>query len=83
MRVQRLRQWARSFKAQLIVLYLVARHPQTPWYVKALAAVIVLVWLVAAGGVAYLLLARPSSVASCAPRPVGGVGGRAGVFDAA
>lgn len=36
-----LRDKARALKQQICVVYLAARHPQTPWYVKALAAVIV------------------------------------------
>ena len=32
---------ARILKRQVYVVYLAARHPATPWYVKALAAVIV------------------------------------------
>jgi uncharacterized membrane protein YkvA (DUF1232 family) len=32
-----LKQWARSTKSDLIALYLAARDPRVPWYVKALA----------------------------------------------
>lgn len=33
--------WARSVKRDTIALYLAARDPRTPWYAKALAAVVV------------------------------------------
>jgi uncharacterized membrane protein YkvA (DUF1232 family) len=35
-----LRQRARSIKRDTLTLYLVARHPATPWYAKALALLI-------------------------------------------
>ena len=34
----RLRQWARSVKRDVIALYLAARDPRVPWYAKATAA---------------------------------------------
>jgi uncharacterized membrane protein YkvA (DUF1232 family) len=36
-----LRQRARAIKRDTLALYLAARHPQTPWYAKALAVLIV------------------------------------------
>jgi uncharacterized membrane protein YkvA (DUF1232 family) len=33
----RLRQWARSIKGDVIAIYLAARDPRVPWYAKALA----------------------------------------------
>lgn len=33
--------WARSVKRDTLALYLAARDPRTPWYAKALAAVVV------------------------------------------
>jgi uncharacterized membrane protein YkvA (DUF1232 family) len=33
--------WARSIKRETLALYLAARDPRTPWYAKALAAVVV------------------------------------------
>jgi uncharacterized membrane protein YkvA (DUF1232 family) len=33
--------WARSIKRDTLALYLAARDPRTPWYAKALAAVVV------------------------------------------
>ena len=32
-----LKDWARTVKRDAIALYLAARDPRTPWYVKALA----------------------------------------------
>lgn len=32
-----LRRWARRMKREVLALWLVARHPATPWYVKVLA----------------------------------------------
>ncbi|MFO1060700.1 MAG: YkvA family protein [Dongiaceae bacterium] len=32
-----LRRWARRMKREVLALWLVARHPATPWYVKLLA----------------------------------------------
>lgn len=36
-----LRRWARHIKSDLVVLYLAARDPRTPWYVKALVGLII------------------------------------------
>jgi uncharacterized membrane protein YkvA (DUF1232 family) len=36
-----LSRWARSVKRDTLALYLAARDPRTPWYAKALAAVVV------------------------------------------
>jgi uncharacterized membrane protein YkvA (DUF1232 family) len=36
-----LRTWARAVKAESVALYFAARHPRTPWYAKALIAVVV------------------------------------------
>lgn len=36
-----LKLWARSVKRDAVALYLAARDPRTPWYAKALAAVVV------------------------------------------
>ena len=36
-----LRQRARAIKRDTLALYLAARHPETPWYAKALAVLIV------------------------------------------
>src|SRR6478672_6134290 len=36
-RMDRLRQWARALKRDVHAVYLAARDPRTPWYVKALA----------------------------------------------
>src|SRR5918998_6767675 len=33
----RLKQWARSIKGDVIAIYLAARDPRVPWYAKALA----------------------------------------------
>lgn len=33
----RLRDWARLFKRDVLAIYLAARDPRTPWYAKALA----------------------------------------------
>ena len=38
---QRLRQWARRLKAEVIAMYFVMKHPETPLYAKVLAAIIV------------------------------------------
>jgi uncharacterized membrane protein YkvA (DUF1232 family) len=35
------RQRARQLKQEILALYLAARHPQTPWQVKALAIIVV------------------------------------------
>ena len=37
----RLRAWARELKAQLLTLWFCRSHPGTPWYAKALAALVV------------------------------------------
>lgn len=37
----KLKQRARKLKSETFALYLAARHPQTPWYAKLLAAAIV------------------------------------------
>jgi uncharacterized membrane protein YkvA (DUF1232 family) len=37
MRVGGLKDWARSIRRDAHAIYLAARHPRTPWYVKALA----------------------------------------------
>lgn len=39
--LDRLKLWARSVKRDAVALYLAARDPRTPWYAKALAAVVV------------------------------------------
>lgn len=38
---QRLRQWARKLKNEVIAMYFVIKHPETPLYAKVLAAIIV------------------------------------------
>ena len=38
--MDRLKQWARSLKRDAVALYLAARDPRVPWYVKALAGAI-------------------------------------------
>ncbi|MDZ4063988.1 MAG: YkvA family protein [Coriobacteriia bacterium] len=38
MSVAKLKQRARRLKQETLVLYLAARHPDTPWYAKVLAA---------------------------------------------
>ena len=35
------RRWARTLKQTTLVLHLAVRHPETPWYARALAAVVV------------------------------------------
>jgi uncharacterized membrane protein YkvA (DUF1232 family) len=37
----RITQWARLLKRDILALYFAARHPLTPWYAKALAAIVV------------------------------------------
>jgi uncharacterized membrane protein YkvA (DUF1232 family) len=37
----RLRAWAEELKAQLLTLWFCSRDPRTPWYAKALAALVV------------------------------------------
>lgn len=39
--LEKLKQWARQIRAETFVLYLAARDPRTPWYVKLLVAGIV------------------------------------------
>ena len=36
----RLRAWAQELKAQLLTLWFARRHPDTPWYAKALAVLV-------------------------------------------
>lgn len=38
--LDRLRQWARRLKADVHALALAARHPEVPWYAKALAVIV-------------------------------------------
>lgn len=38
---QRLKNWARLLKRDVITLYYAIRHPLTPWYAKAVAIVVV------------------------------------------
>lgn len=38
---QRLRQWARKLKNEVIAMYFVMKHPETPVYAKVLAAIII------------------------------------------
>jgi uncharacterized membrane protein YkvA (DUF1232 family) len=35
--LKRLRQWARSVKRDVLILYLAARDPRVPWYAKVVA----------------------------------------------
>lgn len=35
--LQKIRQWARSLKRQVMVLWFCCRHPETPWLAKLLA----------------------------------------------
>ncbi|OZI58965.1 YkvA family protein [Bordetella genomosp. 1] len=37
---ERLRAWARGLKREVLVLWLAARDPRTPWYAKALALLV-------------------------------------------
>ncbi|MNZ75731.1 hypothetical protein D3C78_942160 [compost metagenome] len=39
--LQKIRQWARSLKHQVMVLWFCCRHPQTPWPAKLLALAVV------------------------------------------
>ena len=39
--LERLRQWARAVKRDVLVLYLAARDPRVPWYAKVVAACVV------------------------------------------
>jgi uncharacterized membrane protein YkvA (DUF1232 family) len=41
MNLQTWKRWARRLSAQTYALYLAYRHPKTPWYAKALTALIV------------------------------------------
>src|SRR5215207_5773188 len=41
MNLETWKRWARRLSAQTYALYLAYRHPKTPWYAKALAALIV------------------------------------------
>jgi uncharacterized membrane protein YkvA (DUF1232 family) len=36
--LKRLRQWARTVKRDVLILYLAARDPRVPWYAKVVAA---------------------------------------------
>lgn len=36
--IERLKHWARAVKRDLATLWLAARHPDVPWYAKAIAA---------------------------------------------
>jgi uncharacterized membrane protein YkvA (DUF1232 family) len=36
--LERVRQWARTLKRDVLALYLAARDPRVPWYAKAVAA---------------------------------------------
>jgi uncharacterized membrane protein YkvA (DUF1232 family) len=38
--LERTKQWARTIKRDVIALWIAARDPRVPWYVKALAAAI-------------------------------------------
>jgi len=38
---QQLRQWARKLKNEIIAIYFVMKHPETPIYAKVIAAIIV------------------------------------------
>lgn len=38
--MRRLQSWARALKRDLLVVYLAIRDPRTPWYARALAAVV-------------------------------------------
>src|SRR5512145_2166648 len=35
---ERLRQWARTVRREVLMLYLAARDPRVPWYAKVVAA---------------------------------------------
>ena len=37
---RRLREWAREIKNNVVALYIAARDPRVPWYVKLLAAAV-------------------------------------------
>jgi uncharacterized membrane protein YkvA (DUF1232 family) len=38
--LDRLKQWARNIKRDVVALYFAARDPRVPWYVKVLAAAV-------------------------------------------
>lgn len=38
--IERLKEWARSIKRDVIALWLAARDPRVPWYAKAVAAMV-------------------------------------------
>ncbi len=38
--LQRLRQWARNIKRDVVALYLASKDPRVPWYAKVLALVV-------------------------------------------
>src|SRR5262245_51918502 len=38
--VQRLRQWERALKRNVVAVYLAARDPRVPWYAKVVAAAV-------------------------------------------
>ncbi len=38
--VNRLRQWARTLKRDIVALYLAARDPRVPWYAKVVAGIV-------------------------------------------
>lgn len=38
--MERLRTWARALKHDVMTLWFVLKHPDTPWYARALAAII-------------------------------------------
>jgi len=35
-----IKQWAKTLKSNTLALYLAARHPDTPWYAKAMAGLV-------------------------------------------
>ena len=39
--IRRISEWARRIKRELVAIYLAIRDPRTPWYAKALGAVVV------------------------------------------
>lgn len=38
--IDRMKQWARTIKRDVVALWLAARHPRTPWYAKVAAAMV-------------------------------------------
>lgn len=38
--MERLRTWARALKHDVMTLWFVLKHPDTPWYARALAAIV-------------------------------------------